>query len=166
MNIVLIGIMGAGKTTLGRKIASLKAIDFIDIDEYIVERNNMSINDMFNNGEDFFRDKETEAIKEISNKDNMVISCGGGIIKRKINIDILKESGKIIYIDRPVDYIIKDINVSGRPLLKEGSDKLYQLYNERKDLYEKYCDYHVINDKDEENCIKKILDIMKIENEG
>lgn len=166
MNIVLIGMMGAGKTTLGKKIASLKNMDFIDVDEYIVDKSEMSINDMFKFGEDFFRDKETEAIKELSCKDNTVISCGGGVVKRKINSEILKQYGKIIYIDRPVECILKDINAEERPLLKDGSDKLYQLYNERKELYEKCCDYRVINDEDEESCIIKILDIMKIENEG
>lgn len=162
MNIVLIGIMGAGKTTVGKILSERLNRTFIDTDDYVVKKNNMSIKDMFDYGEEYFRKCESDTIKDVSQLQDAVISCGGGIIKKKENIDCLKENGCIVYIDRPIESILNDINVEGRPLLKSGKDNLYKLYNERRKLYELYCDYHIKNESSAEHCADDIIREMNL----
>ena len=159
-NIVLIGIMGSGKTTLSKMLGELLNKEVVDMDDYLVERFNMSIEDMFKISEEYFRDKESICCKELSIKENCIIASGGGIITRKENIDALRKNALIIYIDRPVDHIIKDINILSRPLLKEGPQKLYELYEQRHQLYIDACDVHLINDSSKEEIIKKIMEVM------
>ncbi|EDS78200.1 shikimate kinase [Clostridium botulinum C str. Eklund] len=155
-NIVLIGMPGCGKTTIGRKLSEILNADFCDVDEYIVDITGKSINEIFENGEEFFRDIESQSIKEVSSSIPKVISTGGGVIKRKHNIDVLKKKGTIFFINRLLEDICKDVDVKSRPLLKNGTDKLYKLYEERYDLYRIYCDYEIINE-DMDKCISDIL---------
>ncbi len=88
-NIILIGLSGCGKTCLGNIISSDEEISFIDLDEYIEEKNNMTIKEMFSISEEYFRDRETEAVKQVSKLENTLIATGGGVIKRKENMDAL-----------------------------------------------------------------------------
>lgn len=157
MNIVLIGIMGAGKTTIGKILSESLNRTFIDIDDYVVKKNKMTIKEMFDHGEEYFRKYESDAVKDVSMLRDAVISCGGGVIKKKTNIDCLKENGCIVYIDRPIESILSDIDAEGRPLLKSGKDNLYKLYNERKELYELYCDYHIKNESSAQQCAEDII---------
>lgn len=155
-NIVLIGMPCCGKTTIGKKLSEILKSDFCDVDEYIVNSTGKSINEIFENGEEFFRDIESKSIKEVSSCMPKVISTGGGAIKRKENIDSLKEKGTIFFINRPIEDICSDVDVKSRPLLKDGVDKIYKLYEERYDLYKNYCDHEIIN-TDIDKCINQIL---------
>ena len=78
-------------------------------------------------------------------KSKTIISSGGGVIKKAINIDLLKENSIVVFIDRPVENILSDIEVEKRPLLANGKEVLYKLYDERYELYKKYCDYKIPN---------------------
>ena len=92
MNISLIGMMGCGKTTIGELLAKELCYKFIDTDSLIVEKENRSINDIFeNDGEQYFRKVETNVLKEALNNQNQIISTGGGIVKSNENITLLKE---------------------------------------------------------------------------
>lgn len=163
--ILLIGMPGAGKTTVGKEVSSRLNYNFCDMDEYIEEISNSTVKELFNISEDYFRDYETRACKELSALDEkIVISSGGGVIKRKENIDFFKETGIIIFIDRPVENIAKDIETSSRPLLKDGKSKLYSLYSERYNLYNNYCHYKIPNDKDIEDTIKNVIKLIKSNN--
>ena len=94
--------------------------------------------------------------------DGYIISTGGGVIKRKKNREILKQAGKVFYIDRPLDNIVSDVETAHRPLLKNGPQKLYQLFDERHDLYLDSCHYHVNNDGTLDDIVNKIIeDIQK-----
>lgn len=161
-NIVLIGMPGCGKTTIGKELASKLGYEFCDIDEYIVEKEKKTIDEMFEHGEEHFRDIESCGVEDVSKKERMIISTGGGVIKREKNIDCLKENGIIIFINRPIENIVSDVEVGTRPLLKDGKEKVYQLYEERYDLYKKYCDREVINDKNLEDVIEKIVEITTL----
>ena len=89
-NIYLIGFMGAGKTTVGKELEKLISYKFQDMDELIVEDSNMEITEIFaSKGEDYFRDLESKKLIEISNKDSLIVSTGGGIILRNTNREIL-----------------------------------------------------------------------------
>lgn len=161
-NIVLIGMTGCGKSTIGRKLSKECALDFIDMDEYIEENSGQSIPQLFAVSEEYFRDLETKASKEIAAQaKNTVISCGGGVVLRKENIDALKKTGWIIFIDRPVENIANHIQTAHRPLLKEGTEKLYQLAKERIDLYHQSADIIVKNDSSLEKVIEKIQDFLQ-----
>ncbi|QEK11771.1 shikimate kinase [Crassaminicella thermophila] len=145
-NIVLIGMPGCGKTTIGKLLAERLNMKFCDIDKYIEEKEGRSVSDIFKKGEEFFRSIENKAVKEVSKNCPLVISTGGGVIKLAENIELLKKNGLIIFIDRSVEDIISDVDTSTRPLLKDGKEKIYNLYKERYILYKKYCDCEIKND--------------------
>ncbi len=88
--IVIIGMPGSGKTTIGKILSKELNLKFYDMDEYIQETRSKTIMELFENGEDYFRDIETEACRELADKSNVLISTGGGVVKRKENIYILK----------------------------------------------------------------------------
>ena len=158
-NIVLIGMMGAGKTTIGKHLSDVLHKDYIDMDEYIERKYDMSISDMFKISEDYFREKETLVCHELSKCQDTIICTGGGVIKNSQNIDYLKNNGIIIFIDRPVESIYNDIDIESRPLLKDNKDYLYELYNQRYDLYKEACDYHIVNDQSIKYIVEKIIKI-------
>lgn len=160
-NVVLIGMPGSGKSTIGKLLAKKLGMEFFDMDEYIEKVENKSIIDMFQLGEEYFRDAETKASMELSNKSSKVISTGGGIVKRKINIDLLKKNGIVIFLNRPLEIIKRDINTSSRPLLKDGIQLLNQMYEERISLYKKYCDYEIINNGSPFESVKRILHVLR-----
>lgn len=144
-NIVLIGMPGSGKTTIGFLLSEKLKMKFIDMDDYIEKREKKTIKELFAVSEECFRDAETKCSEELSKLANCVIAAGGGIVKRKENISMLKQSSIIIFINRPVEDIACDIDMSTRPLLKDGIKRLYDLYDERIDLYKSYCDVEVDN---------------------
>lgn len=155
--IVIIGMPGSGKTTIGKLLEKELSLRFFDMDEYIQKKTSKTILQLFENGEEYFRDIETETCKELIKYDNVLISTGGGVIKRKINIDILKNEALIIFLDRPVEKILSDVDVSERPLLKDGKEKIIKLYEERYALYKKYADEIVLNN----NGINEVIDQFK-----
>lgn len=160
-NIVLIGIMGCGKTTISKILGEKLNKPVIDIDEYIVDKFNQTIPEMFEVSEEYFRDNETIGCMEVAKKEGVIISTGGGVILRSKNIDYLKQNGVIIFIDRPVDNILTDVQVSNRPLLKEGPQKLYELDKSRHQLYLNACDYHIVNDDTLDNIVNQIINIIE-----
>jgi shikimate kinase len=172
-NLVLIGLTGSGKTTLGKKISKVCKLSFVDIDEYIEKKSGKSIPQLFQVSEEHFRDLETDACKEISTQfTHSVISCGGGVVLRKENIDALKKTGWIVFIDRSVSSIAENIKTEHRPLLKEGTEKLYQLAEERMELYRESCDFSVKNNSSLKRATAEIQafisdkGILKKENEN
>lgn len=160
-NIILIGMPGCGKTSFGKELSEDQGLNFIDLDEYLVEKNGMTIEEMFENGEEFFRDRESEAVKDMVSVKNTIIATGGGVVKRKKNIDILKSCGYLVFIHRKPEKIIESVDTSTRPLLKDGKEKIYSLYNERYDLYKEYADVTLDNNGTKEDVIKKLMEILK-----
>ncbi|MDP4143512.1 MAG: shikimate kinase [Bacillota bacterium] len=161
-NIVLIGMPGCGKSTIGKRVAKKLGLNFCDIDEYLVKKQGISIPEIFKQGEEHFRDIETQCVKDVSKYANTVISTGGGVVKRKENIFALKEKGIVIFINRPIENIVSDVDTESRPLLKDDISRLYKLYEERYKLYKEYCDHEVINNGQFIDAVEKILDIAKI----
>lgn len=163
-NIVLIGMPGCGKTTIGRLLAQRLNINFCDVDEYIENKEKMSISDIFKKGEIYFRKVEREAVIDIVKKDApMIIATGGGVIKKESNMIFLKENSMVIFVDRPLENIISDIDMITRPLLKDGISKIYELYSERYELYKKYCDYEIVNSEEPQKLVEEIIRLYKEE---
>ena len=163
-NIVFIGMPGSGKSTIGSIVAEMLDMPFIDIDDYIEEREEKSINQIFKQGEEHFRDIETSAIKEVCKRsypNAVVISTGGGAVKRPENMEALKENSIIIFLNRSVNNIIGDIDIQKRPLLAEGEERLYKLYEERYPLYNMYSDIKIDNDFCIGDAIDEIMSILK-----
>lgn len=159
-SITLIGLPGCGKSTIGDLLSKKLNYAFIDMDNYIEEEQGKTIIEIFKNGEDYFRTIETETCKVLGQKSKTIISSGGGVIKKAINIDLLKENSIVVFIDRPVENILSDIEVEKRPLLANGKEVLYKLYDERYDLYKEYCDYRVENTGSLEEVVNKIAKVV------
>lgn len=159
-NIVIIGMPGSGKSTIGKELSKRLNIKFCDIDEYIIKKEGKSIPEIFQKGEEHFRNIESMAVREISSKVPQVIATGGGVVKREENIEVLRQNGIIIFLNRPIEHIVHDVDIKNRPLLKDGSEKLYGLFKERNELYNKYCDYKIDNINMKES-IEKILNFIQ-----
>ena len=137
-NIVLTGMPGCGKTTIGKALAKELNKEFIDIDDEIVKETGKPITEIFaEGGEELFRNIETQVIKRFSALQNCVISTGGGAILKEINIDSLKENGRIFYIDRPLEFLV---TTDDRPL-SSNREMLKKRFEERKDIYEATADF-------------------------
>ena len=145
-NIVLIGMPGCGKTTLGKLLAEKLGRKLTDIDHYIEEKEGCAINDIFEYGEEAFRNIETKAVLDLEEEEASVIATGGGVVKRASNMDSLKKNGIIVYIDRSIKDIAIDIDIRTRPLLANSIERLTELYFERHDLYRRYSDLTVKNE--------------------
>jgi len=158
-SIVLIGMPGCGKSTIGELIAEKTNMKFIDVDEYIRESTKLTIIELFKDGEEGFRDIEAKAAMELSKRNPAVIATGGGVIKRYENIVNLKKTGIIIYINRPLENITSDIDVEARPLLAKDPTQIYTLFKQRGDLYKKYCDYEVMNISSIDDIVNDVIEI-------
>ncbi|MBQ5800483.1 MAG: shikimate dehydrogenase [Clostridia bacterium] len=139
-NIVLVGMPSSGKSTVGKILSAETGKAFIDTDEEIVKRTGKEISDIFKEkGESYFRLLESEIIKELSLKEGAVIATGGGAILNERNIELLKENGRVYFLDRPLDLLI---TTSDRPLSSNSAD-LTKRYNERYSLYCERCDKRI-----------------------
>jgi shikimate kinase len=140
-NIVLTGFMGTGKTTIGKALAQMLHMKFVDVDEEIESAQGTTINDIFRTcGEQRFRDIETEMIKKLSQEGNLIISTGGGAVLRDENMQALKEKGTIFCLNASVETILKRIaDNQDRPLLKveDPKNKISELLAYRRPFYEK-----------------------------
>ena len=160
-NIVLIGMPGSGKTTISKALS--KSIDWpvIDLDEYLVDYFKMSIPEMFEISEDYFRSLETKVCKLLKDKQNTILSCGGGVVLREENIAYLKQNGIVCLLNRDLEIIMEDVDTTSRPLLKEGKNKLIKLYEERWPLYLKSADIIIDNNSTIEQTIDQLKKVIE-----
>lgn len=166
MNISLIGMMGSGKTTVGKMLAEELGFEFIDTDLLIIKKEGVSINEIFlSKGEDFFRQLETSVLKEVLLRDNIVISTGGGIVKSDENIALLKEKTICFYLMADADSLYERVkNNNERPLLKNDiKENIISILSQRVLQYEK-ADFIIdtIN-KSPEKAVKEILEKLSCE---
>lgn len=160
-NIVLIGMPGCGKSTIGKELAKELNKEFVDSDKEIVKKTGETIPWIFaNKGESEFRKIESEIIKELSAKQGLVIATGGGAVLNPRNVDLLKGNGIVLFLDRNIE----DIEATAdRPLSSNRSD-LEKRYNERYPIYLSSADYRInCNNEISEN-IKTIKEVLKSEN--
>lgn len=160
-NIVLIGMPGSGKTTFGKILSKELRAVFYDADEVLESRENRTIKDFFAESEDAFRDAETRTAEYLSALQGVVIATGGGVVKRRENIDFFKKSGIIIFIDRLPEHILGCLNDDSRPLLAADRQRIFQLYTERIALYRQYADYTVANNGDVQETVTKLLSCIR-----
>ncbi len=151
-NIVFVGMPGSGKTTAGEFCAKYFKKELLDIDEMIVKKAEMLIPEIFEKyGEDYFRDLESECAAMAGKQTGKIISCGGGIVKRKENLYPLAQNGKIYRIKRDLDSLATD----GRPLSKD-IETLKKMGEERNPLYEAFADFVIENNGTEDELFEKL----------
>ena len=150
-NIVLIGLSGSGKTAFSKRLSERYGLPVIDMDSEIVKKVGKSINDIFaEQGEEAFRQMETECAREYGKLTGTIISTGGGVVLREENMLALKQNGLVIFLDRlPEDILGEDL--SDRPLVADDNKKIYRLREQRYPLYIRYADTVVRNCKAKED---------------
>ena len=150
LNITLIGMPGSGKTTIGKKLAKKTGRTFIDLDIKFKEEYKVTPADVISQkGEDEFRRMETSLAKKILPQSGLVIATGGGIVTRKENWFYLRTNSKVCYLERPLNFLLKQ-DTSNRPLSR--STGIEELYKKRTPLYEEACD-----EKWDQNLLTKIF---------
>lgn len=149
-NIVLIGFMGSGKSTVSRALGQIFAMDVIEMDQVIADREGMSISEIFEvHGEEYFRNLETELLRELQNRKGVVISCGGGVPMRDENVIEMKKNGKVILLTASPETILNRVkNNHDRPLLENNKNVTFisELMEKRRNKYEAAADIVIQTD--------------------
>lgn len=154
-NIVLIGMPGCGKSTVGKLLAQATGRQFVDADERIIEKAGMPIPQIFaTQGEPGFRKIETAVLEELGKQSSLIIATGGGCVTKEENYPLLHQNGRIFWLKRE----LADLPTEGRPLSQSGS--LQAMYKVRKPLYERFSDVSVNNDRVPKNAVKAILNAL------
>ncbi|WP_448919917.1 shikimate kinase [Eubacterium sp.] len=161
-NIVLCGFMGSGKTVVGKELAKILGVKFVDTDELIEEEQGVAIKAIFaTHGEDYFRDLEYEMCKNVAEMNGVVVSTGGGAMTFKRNVDAIKEGSKVVFLDASFEVICDRIGDSiTRPLFQD-KEKAKKLYDERKDKYLSAADYVINGDMGARKTAMQIAEIFR-----
>lgn len=164
-NIYLVGFMGTGKSTVGKALAKVLNKEFKDLDELIEERENRKIVEIFDQfGEQYFREVETAVVRDISEKEDLVIATGGGVVVNEENFSLLKKSGTLITLVASPETIYERIKDSiERPLLNVENplDTIKRMLFERAYYYIK-SDFIVdTTDREIEDIISEICELIK-----
>jgi len=159
-NIVLVGPMGSGKTTIGRRLAENLKVDFYDADHEIIDKTGVSIDHIFDlEGEEGFRKRESKVLKELCNKSNIVLATGGGAVLLEENRSIIQKAGSVIYLSSSVDQILRRTAKSKtRPLLENSTNRRQTISNiiDSRDLLYKEVATIIINTNG-----KKLNEVIK-----
>ena len=156
-NLVLVGMPGCGKSTIGSLLANLLNKKFVDADEVVAKQAGMTIPEIFaTSGEKGFRDLETRVLSELGKESGMVIATGGGCVTRQENYPFLHQNGRILWIRRDIE----KLPVNGRPLSQRSN--LEEMYRIRRPYYEAFADYSVDNDGSQEETVAQILNMEGI----
>ena len=169
MRIFIVGPMASGKSTLGKELAQALNVDFLDTDKEIETRAGAEISWIFEvEGEKGFRERERKILNKSINKENVVISTGGGIVTIKKNRDLMATKGKVVYLKTPLELQLKRTEKDKkRPLLAKGNKKqiLEALKKERDPKYEEIADITIDQNgqKNRKTIINEIIDKLSSE---
>ncbi|MCB6994270.1 AAA family ATPase [bacterium 210820-DFI.6.37] len=156
-NIVLIGMPGCGKTSLGKRLAKALGKTFVDMDQYIEEQAGQTIPSIFErHGEAHFRQLETQAARELGKEKSQIIATGGGVILRPENMKALSQNGRVVFIQRP----LQNLPMDGRPLSKD-LNTLKSMYETRFPLYNKYSQLVFTSQEGLETSAEKLLSLLR-----
>ena len=156
-NVVLVGMAGCGKSTIGRTVADALGKTFVDLDKEIEKREGKTIPEIFaEKGEEYFREIERQVAADVCVKTGQVIATGGGAVLDERNVEWMKANGKVVWIKRDVERLARD----GRPLSKD-LETVQKLFNEREPIYRRVADFEVENSGAVKDCADKILQYEK-----
>jgi shikimate kinase len=159
-NIILIGFMGSGKTSIGRELAKKTGLKYVDLDRMIVKRSGMPIKRIFARfGEEVFRDLEAQVVKKAAGMKRVVIATGGGVVKRTANVRELRKAGKVVFLRTGFGTIVDRIRArDDRPLFDMDNIKgTKKLYLSRLPVYRRSAHLAVTTDN---KTIKQVVDII------
>jgi shikimate kinase len=164
-NLILVGFMGTGKTTVGKIVASRLNMEFVDMDDVIEQRRGETIPQIFERyGEKFFRQLEHELVIELARRQGLVISTGGGIVLNQANIQIFSQTGVVICLQASPETVLQRVgNDPHRPLLA-GSDRMSRIREllERRRPYYNAIPYQVdTNELTIDEVVEKVINIYK-----
>jgi shikimate kinase len=165
-NIILVGLMGSGKTTIGKLISKSLERNFLDTDHVIEEKTGVDVSTIFElEGEEGFRSREHNFLRELKDSQKLVIATGGGIVLSSENRDLLKKIGCVVYIRSNIKDLVSRLKGDKtRPLIQNVnlSQKINDLFNERDPLYSSVANYIIETKNKKINDIKKeILKLFK-----
>lgn len=152
LSLVLVGMPGCGKSTLGSMVARRMNRPFVDVDALVARRAGMNIPEIFHrHGEEAFRDMESKALEDVGKVGGQVIACGGGAILRERNVRALRQNARVCLIRRPLNALARD----GRPL-STGDDAVERLWLARRERYESCADFSIDNTGTPESAAQRI----------
>jgi shikimate dehydrogenase len=155
-NIILIGMRGSGKSTVGQLLAKKLNRRFVDADTTIVEKAGITIPDIFaQQGEPGFRSLESEVLAELGKQSGLVIATGGGCVTREENFNSLHQNGTIFCLNRDLSKLPSD----GRPLSQR--EKMEEMFRIRKPLYDRFADFYIDNNGNSEHSVQQFLNILE-----
>lgn len=161
-NLVLIGMMGCGKTTIGTALAEVLGRELVDTDAVIEKREGCSISEIFAiKGEGHFRDLEQRASEELSQTEGMVIACGGGLPLRPDCIGPLKQTGIVIWLCRDPGETYDGLDVTGRPLAQQGKEAFVERFAQRAPVYRRWADIIIEDFSSPEATLHAVLEALK-----
>lgn len=157
-SIVLIGMMGCGKSTCGRRLAKRYGRELVDTDAVVESQAGKSIPDIFaQEGEAAFRDWETAVCRSLAGKEDLVIATGGGLVLRSENVTFLKENGVLVFLNRPVERILRSTSMAGRPLAQAGERAFIERFHQREPCYRSCADVEIRDFSSIEATVSEIL---------
>jgi shikimate kinase len=166
-NVALIGFMGVGKTTVGEALASRLKKRFVRTDDLVVKLARKPIPQIFREeGESRFRELEMEAVRQVSEKDDFVIDCGGGVVLNRVNIERLRKKAKIVLLTASIETILGRVKNEGseRPLLSVPNqlERIKELLAARESFYKESADFEIdTSDLDKNEIVDKISSMLK-----
>ena len=167
-NIVLVGPMGSGKTTVGRRLAYVLNLDFFDTDHEIISKTGVTIDHIFDiEGEEGFRKRESKILENLCQMSNIILATGGGIVILPKNREILKNAGMVVYLFSTVDQLLRRTAKSKtRPLLENSTDRRKTITElvEARDVYYREVASVVINTTGKK--LHEVINIIKRETEN
>jgi shikimate kinase len=160
-NIVLVGPMGSGKTTVGRRLADELGCDFFDSDHEIIDKTGVSIEHIFDiEGEKGFRNRETQMLSELSQKTDVVIATGGGIVLRSENRALLQQSGIVVYLASSIEQLLQRTSKSkNRPILEKSLDREKTI---RDILSAREAYYREVSDLEVDTTGKQLYEVIEV----
>lgn len=160
-HIVLTGMMGTGKSTVGRRLAQLLGRSFVDTDHLIEEEEGRTIPAIFQQeGEGYFRQREVAVAKALAQKEELVIACGGGLPTVADAIGPLYDGGTVFFLNRDPREIYKTVSMAGRPLGQGGQADFLARFAQRETIYRQWSHYEITGHSTSEQAVTKILEVL------
>ena len=160
-HIFLIGMPGAGKTTVGKALANELHRDFYDLDAKIQEKTGKSIqNIIIYDGEEVFRQYEYDAIRELIHSKPSVIATGGGTVMSEKTVQMIRNNSLVFFVNPDVTHILDDLDLEIRPLVKESIEYIFRLYEERYPLYESVSHIKIGNENSIADTVQAIIEAL------
>lgn len=158
------GMMGSGKSAIGRELAKKLRMEFADVDAWIEKRQGRKISAIFEeDGEALFRRIETDTLAQIARrKTGTVVSCGGGIVLADENVRMMRDTGTVVLVRRDIETIIRSVDTKKRPLLKDGAENARRIFRERAARYEACCDLCIENNGTIAQAAEQVISKLKL----